>query len=115
MGLVRALPQPSSLRNAGSATLREAEPEDEEDEDVMALKPLDADEGYAKPKKGKKAKAAKEASDEESEMDLDPVSATEKSVEADAQFESMFSAEAEQSKVRKMRHEGLWEGVAVAV
>lgn len=40
----------------------------------MALKPLDADEGYTKPKKGKKAKAAREASDEESEMDLDPVS-----------------------------------------
>ena len=48
---------------------QEAEHEDDEDEDIMALKPLEKDEGYAKPKKGK-AKA--DAS--ESEPDMDPVS-----------------------------------------
>ena len=54
----------------------EAEHEDEEDEDVMALKPLDYSEGYVKPKKNNKAKGAKgaKASDEESEVDLEPVS-----------------------------------------
>ena len=54
----------------------EAEHEDEEDEDVMALKPFDDSEGYVKPKKNNKAKGAKgaKASDEESEVDLEPVS-----------------------------------------
>eukprot|EP00434_Breviolum_minutum_P019888 symbB.v1.2.017548.t1/scaffold1371.1/size209032/20 len=54
----------------------EAEHEDEEDEDVMALKPFDDSESYVKPKKNNKAKGAKgaKASDEESEVDLEPVS-----------------------------------------
>lgn len=42
----------------------------------MALKPFDDSEGYVKPKKSNKAKGAKgaKASDEESEVDLEPVS-----------------------------------------